>query len=667
MENRLIHPTENRLHPRHQSEVLSPVESKILKTLRSELGPVDKSLPVMDPGVDPRLDPVILPIPSPLHPLESPVQPQPETSAPQALLDLLPARMLNEFVYCPRLFYYEHVDGVFVESADTLRGQAIHQMVDSGSGAMPAAKKGKKGKAGDDSSLNAAPEVIHSRSVQLSSPRLGVIAKLDLVETWDGPNSDDLFANRQVCPVDYKAGSPREVNGENELWDTDKIQLGLQILILRDNGYHCEEGVIYYRGNKQRVRLTMTLELETWIQLKIDEARNISKGPIPPPLVDSPKCVRCSLAPVCLPDETRLLKLRSDVLESPRRLIAPRDDLKPLYLNTQGYRVGCSDEVLQVKEKDALIHEIRIRDVSHVALFGNIQITTQAIQVLCELDVPVTYFSMGGWFYGVTRGHQLPNVLARIQQHRCAADPVLPLALARQFVYGKIRNQRTLLMRNHVEPPPAPILRLKRSAEDALEASSIPELLGIEGSAASVYFEHFSGMLRRENAETLAEENNLPRFDFQNRNRRPPTDPVNAALSLAYSLLSKDCTLAATAVGLDPYVGFYHQPRPGRPALALDLMEEFRPIIADSVVITAINNRILNERDFVTAGNSVNLSPAGRKNFFQAYEQRMDTIITHPIFEYKVTYRRALELQARLLAKHLTGEIPAGYQPFMTR
>jgi len=155
-------------------------------------------------------------------------------------------------------------------------------------------------------------------------------------------------------------------------------------------------------------------------------------------------------------------------------------------------------------------------------------------------------------------------------------------------------------------------------------------------------------------------------FDFAGRKRRPPTDPVNALLSLAYSLLAKDCTIAALAVGFDPYIGFYHQPRFGRPALALDVMEEFRPLIAESCVLTAINNRMITEKDFVRAGRAVNLSAAGRKQFFVAYEARMNHLVTHPIFDYKVTYRRALELQFRILARYLTGEIDQ-YVPFMTR
>jgi len=622
----------------------------------------------------------------------------------------IPARMLNEFVYCQRLFYYEFVDGVFVESVDTLRGDTIHQRVDSGTGALPNARRKNTNEkpctaekvavsdhaCKDAEKPNAEPETIHSRSVQLGSNRLGVLAKMDLVESK--VEKEDLFSALEVCPVDYKAGAPKEGETANELWDTDKMQLGLQALILRDNGYTCHEGVIYYRTTKQRVRLQITSELETWILDKIAEARLAIARPIPAPLNHSPKCVRCSLAPICLPDETRMLALpaidvqlqvsprsitsdngsRCDkkqlIEDRPRKLIAARDDKRALYLNTQGYRVGCKDEVLQVKERDQIIQEVRMRDVSHVALFGNIQISTQAIHALCELEVPVTYFSMGGWFYGITRGHALKNIFLRMEQFRLARDETICLSLARQFVHGKIRNHRTLLMRNHLEPQEAAILKLKRASKDALTANSIEELLGIEGAAASQYFQQFSGMVKvADEMDNPAEQRTAKdasqlafNFNFSSRNRRPPTDPINAMLSLAYSMLAKDCTLAALAVGFEPYLGFYHQPRFGRPALGLDLMEEFRPLIAESTVLSCINNRVINEKDFVSAGQAVNLTAQGRKRFFQTYEQRMCSLITHPLFDYKVSYRRALELQTRLLAKTLTGEI-AEYIPLMTR
>jgi len=659
----------------------------------------------------------------------------------ESIVEPLPARMLNEFVYCPRLFYYEHVEGVFVHNADTRRGAALHKRVDSGKGALPAAQPAAAAQSEISDLKSEIPppeaEVIHSRSVSLASDRLGVTAKMDLVEVRTGAEGD-LFAPFTVCPVDYKIGSPREGDNGPEIWDTDRMQLGLQCLILREHGYTCAEGVIYYRGTKQRVTLTVTAELEQWIMAQIAAARRAMLGPIPPPLVDSPKCARCSLVTICLPDETRLLHEApahpddedfppaqetfgferefgaikelpgayganaghgssagavTPARRQPRRLIAARDDTRPLYIATAGVSVGRKSELVQVREKGEVVAEVRISDLSHVAIFGAGTVSTALIQTLCEKDIPVSYFSSGGFFFGLTRGQSLKNVFTRIEQFRAAADVGESLRLARLIVHGKIRNQRTLLMRNHASAPALPLARLKHAAQAALEAENSAELLGIEGSAALVYFENFAGMIKLaddpdeaivgdQKAGPVVAEASLakpPRraggdpagqqfftFDFTRRNRRPPRDAVNALLSLGYSLLARDCTVAAHAVGFDPYVGFYHQPRFGRPALALDLMEEFRPLIADSVALTVINTRVIGPGDFVRAGDAVNLSAEGRKRFFSAYEQRLNTTIVHPVFDYQVSYRRALELQARLLAKTLTGEIEQ-YVPFTTR
>jgi CRISPR-associated protein Cas1 len=678
----------------------------------------------------------------------------------EAAQDLLPARMLNEFVYCPRLFYYEHVEGVFLHSADTKRGASEHTRVDAGKGALPKAKKKSATEAqegeGADETTDEGPasppsetpvpsettssskiendEVIHARSVMLGSELLGVVAKLDLVEvTLEEPLSGTSIATaRAVCPVEYKTGAPREGDAGGELWDADRMQLGLQILLLRENGYTCHEGVVFYRQTRQRVRFVLDADGENWIRRGIAAARACSTGPIPPPLDHSPKCPRCSLAPVCMPDETQFLQMAVPDEELPppesqlalpglagdaaisdeakvalladalgdddpawetlpeprvprlagegevRRLIAPDVDTKVLYVNTPGVSVTRKGETIVVKEKGETLTEVRIKDLHHLAVFGAAQISTALVQTLCEHEVPISYFSMGGWFYGLTRGHGLTNVFTRIKQFARAADPVQALPLARLFVYGKIRNQRTLLMRNHVEPPPLALRALKHAASAALAAQNQATLLGIEGAAALVYFRNLGGMIKgtEDNDDIPGLEDPVKNqvgavqaafsFDFKTRNRRPPRDPVNALLSLAYSLLARDCTVAALAVGFDPYIGLYHQPRYGRPALALDVMEEFRPLIADSCVLTAINNRMITPADFVQAGDAVNLTPAGRKRFFLAYEKRMSDTVTHPLFDYKVSYRRAIELQLRLLARTLTGEIER-YLPFTTR
>jgi CRISPR-associated protein Cas1 len=290
-----------------------------------------------------------------------------------------------------------------------------------------------------------------------------------------------------------------------------------------------------------------------------------------------------------------------------------------------------------------------------------VQVSTQAVQALCEAEVPICYFSMGGWFYGITTGLNQRNVFLRLRQFRLAEEEYFGLKLARQLVAGKVRNQRTLLQRNHVEPNRNTLAGLKEMADRAERAASLAELLGLEGNAARLYFGDFGGMIKPDE-----EDASEYRFDFDGRNRRPPRDPVNALLSLGYSLLAKDLTVACYAVGFDPYVGYYHRPRFGRPALALDLMEPMRPLIVDSAVLTAINTGMVTERDFVRAGATVALTAGGRKGFMRAYELRMDTLVTHPIFDYRVSYRRLLEIQARLLARVLDGEI-GDYPVFTTR
>ena len=346
-----------------------------------------------------------------------------------------------------------------------------------------------------------------------------------------------------------------------------------------------------------------------------------------------------------------------------RALMTPRSELRPLYLNSQGVKVGKSGAVLQVKDRDQkVLQEARLGEICQVSLMGNVQISTQAVQAMCEAGVPVCYFSLGGWFYGITVGLNEKNVFLRRSQFRLSEQEYFALALARRLVAGKIRNQRTLLQRNHVEPNRATLVAMKEMADRAERAGSLVELLGLEGNGARLYFGDFAGMIKPEEGREALDLS----FDFEGRNRRPPRDPVNALLSLGYSLLAKDLTVACYAVGFDPYIGFYHQPRFGRPALALDLMEPFRPLIVDSAVLTAINTGMLTPRDFVRVGGSVALTASGRKAFFRAYELRMDMLVTHPLFDYRVSYRRMLEIQSRLLARVLDGEI-GEYPVFTTR
>lgn len=557
---------------------------------------------------------------------------------------LIPARMLNEFVYCPRLAYLEWVQGEFRDNAEVAEGKFHHRRVDAETGELPAAEE-----AADAAEPAAAPEPIHARSVLLSSATHGLIARLDLVE-GDGS---------RVTPVDYKRGSAPDL--PLGAWEPDRIQIAAQALVLRDNGYTCDEGVVYYVRSRRRVPVSIDDALVEQCRTALAALRALAeRGPIPPPLTASPKCVRCSLAPICLPDEVTLLREASAAAaESVRRIFPARDDAYPLYVQTHGLSIGLDGDVVQVREKGKTVREARLLDVSQVCLMGNVQVSTQAVREFLARGVPVCWFSGGGWFHGMAQGLMHKNVELRRLQYAAAGDPMRSLAIARSIVAGKIRNTRTLLRRNHPEDPAAALAELSRLAENVERAASLETLLGMEGAAARTYFAHFGKLLRSTAEDTGA-------FDFEGRNRRPPVDPVNAMLSYLYALLAKDLAVTVQAVGFDPYLGFYHQPRYGRPALALDLMEEFRPLIADSAVITVVNKREVAAGDFVRRGGAVGLTPAGRKTLLRAYERRMDEWVTHPVFDYRVTYRRVLEIQARLLGRWLAGEIPE-YVSFVTR
>ncbi len=546
------------------------------------------------------------------------------TAAP----DLLPARMVNEFVYCPRLFFLEWVHREFTHSADTLEGAAVHRRVDREGGRLST----------PDDVIAAGP--FQARGVALSAPRLGLIARIDLLES----------NGETVRPVDYKKGAP----SNHGPWEPDKVQLCVQALILRENGYQCEEGDIYYAATKQRfpIRFDEVLVQKT-LAIIHDLRRVVAQSSPPPPLVDSPKCPRCSLVGICLPDELNLL--RGAKPEDVRRLIPARDEAGPLYVVTQGATVGKTGERLEVRKAGEPEEHVRLIDVSHVALFGNVQISASAIRTLANRGIPVLHFTYGGWLTAVTSAPDHKNIVLRTAQYRHAIHRRRSLAIAQAMVAGKIRNQRTLLRRNHRARPEHIVNELARLAEAARRVRSMPALLGVEGTAARLYFSHFSGMLRSKLM-----------FNFRERTRRPPTDPVNALLSFLYTLLVKDCTTSCIAVGLDPYLGFFHQIHYGRPSLALDLAEEFRPLIADSVAITLINTEVLGPGDFVQRGPACAMKEGARRRTIEAYEARMDTLIRHPLFGYAISYRRVLEVQARLLARTVLGELRA-YRPFTTR
>ena len=536
--------------------------------------------------------------------------------------------MVNEFEYCPRLFYLEWVQARFEDNPDTVEGRYVHRRVDIGGGRI--------GDSTEDEPVRVA------RSVTLGSERLGLIAKADIIEG---------SADGTVIPIEVKRGRPPS---HGPAWSPELVQLCAIGLLLQDNGYNCTEGQIYFAETRRRVSIAFDEKLVSKTLSVLDELRPVAAAPNPPPpLIDSPKCPRCSLVGICLPDETNLHTRRS--AKNPRRL-TPRDSAaRPLYVAEQGAKIGIRGGRVRVSRHNVEIQQVRAIDVSQISVFGNVQLSSQLMRAAFSRQIPVCWFSYGGWFQGIAEGLPSKHVELRRRQAGIAAQAGLPVA--RRLVEGKIRNCRTFLRRNSRTDTGPVLPQLKRLADQAVSATSVESLLGIEGTAARLYFGRFAGMLKNDELGT---------FDVNGRNRRPPRDPVNCLLSYAYSLLVKDLTATVLGVGFDPYLGLYHRPRFGRPALALDLAEEFRPLIADSVVVNVINNGEIHSTGFVVRAQGVALNHQARRSFLAAYERRLNHEITHPTYKYRITYRRVLEVQARMLGAYLLGEIPE-YVPFMTR
>jgi CRISPR-associated protein Cas1 len=588
---------------------------------------------------------------------------------------VMPVRRLNNFIYCPRLFYFQWVENIFQESADTVAGSLLHRNVDA-----PSRLDDEKAKALGEN----LPAGAKLRSLRLESEALGLVGVVDLVE--GGPDGAQI--------VDYKKGSARRTSeGEREAREPESVQIGAYALLLQEQGVKVSGAMIYYAADKRRVAVEINDELLARTRQAITDAKALAaSGHCPPPLQNDARCLGCSAYPVCLPNESlwwaRARKeaapdaqlsfpfgasaaddLREKILaaldfaaesgKGPPTLEPPRpehDDGEVLVVQTPGAQIGQRGEQLIVSVKGEEVRKIPGQQVRAIYCYGAVQLTAQAVETCLELGIDVAYFSPAGRFIGMLRGLPASGVDARRGQYRLFELPGVRLQLAREVIRAKIHNQRVMLMRNGDVPDR--VLALLAGFRDATaSARDLTELLGLEGNAAALYFEQFDSMLKQREDW---------KFDWRGRNRRPPRDPVNALLSLGYSMLAKELTGVCHAVGLDPFLGFLHQPRYGRPALALDLMEEFRPLVADSVAISLVNRGELGPEDFIRSANGTFLNDAGRKRFWEAWFRRLDTEVSHPEFEYKMAYRRMLEVQARQLWRFVRGEA-AAYHGFTTR
>ncbi len=544
----------------------------------------------------------------------------------------IPVSHLNAYVYCPRRFYLENNLGMFEDNPHTIEGRSKHRTVD-GKDVRPAKKE----------------DAIHRRSVAFSSPGLGISGKLDLLEEKEGA---------PLYPVEYKKGKKPK---NRPPWRNDQVQLCAQAMLLAENGLAMpERAFLYYIGSRARVEVLLDDELVAETRRIIAECRLLRKAGAPPPLAENRnKCFGCSLNAICLPEEEEVLK---DKKTNARTIIPMSLDGDVLYVDTPGAYLGLSGETIKVTAPGGeVIGGASLERLREVALIGPAQATTQTIHACMKKDIPIHYLSYKGGYVGTAAPLLHYHGLLRKAQWKAHFAPERCLYFSKIIVLSKIASMKTLLMRyrrdERDELDQGAIDGIKTISKKIREAESIDSLRGLEGMAAKHYFSRFEQYIKPERQSF---------FYFKDRNRRPPQDPVNALLSFGYSLLAKDCSGAAIRVGFDPFCGYYHTMKYGRPSLALDMMEMFRQPVVDSVVLSAINNGVFKDKDFYRFQNVCYLNEKGRKKYLVQYEMRKKDRVTHPKFHYRMSYERTIELQYRLLAKYLLGDIDS-YEGFFIR
>ncbi|MGD9495040.1 MAG: CRISPR-associated endonuclease Cas1 [Armatimonadota bacterium] len=527
-------------------------------------------------------------------------------------LDYLPVSSLAEIAYCPRNFYYRVIEQLDDGNVHTLQG------------ALDEEKRARR------------PQVQREHGVQVrselvSSDELGLIAVVDAVEEGD-----------QLIPIEYKSGHLKESR-------SDDLQLCAEAMILEDAlDVHLAYGFLYYTAARRRRRVDFTPELRAAVRDLMRQAWEIlHTGRAPDPVADE-RCQGCSLRPACLPEETLSL-------EGERRPPAapgiPERLGRTVVIDEQGaYLRRRKGEIVVMVKRDE-IAAIPAQEIDSLVLVGPVQLSPQLLRLLLDANVEVHYLSSYGRYQGrfVPEWHK--NVHLRLSQTALHFDEGRCLQIAREMVRGKLHNMRSILRRAARDGDDHDLTTAADEVHSVMRrvdrADDRERLRALEGQGAAAYFRVFGRLLGGP----------TPEFDFAGRSRRPPRDPVNALLGFAYAMLTSEMITALSVAGLDPYIGFFHATRYGRPALALDLMEEFRPIVADSVVRRLVNTGMVKPGHFQRRLGGCFLTERGRAAFFQEWDRRKRQPVTHPVFKYTLAYGRMFELQARILSKVITGDL----------
>ncbi len=571
----------------------------------------------------------------------------------------LPIHALHALRYCERLFYFENVEGVRVADAAVYAGRRLHVEIE------------RDEDAGEELTL------------ELESERLGLKGKVDCVRRRDGT----------ITPYEHKRGrAARDKQGKPEAWASDRLQIIAYAALVEEHaGREIAEGRVRYHADNVTVRVGIDQTAHEELRVAIARAGELGRSVERPPVTENERlCPRCSLAPVCLPEEARLAnKLRDEYAvtressamdglgvivggdganamgevvvvgrqaepeRAALRLFPADDDRRSLHVLTQGARVGRKGDRFEVAARDEESQLHPVREIGQVVLHGFSQITTQALRLCADQNIGVHWVTTGGRYMGAWVSGA-GSVQRRIRQYRALTNEVFCLNLARRLAEARARAQLSFLLRASRDAGRATVevkdavSGMRKLLAPLSRAVNIDSLRGYEGSIGAHYFSALPHLIVAEAGEAMRPDG---------RNRRPPKDRCNALLSYGYAMLLKDVSNAIVTTGLDPCLGFYHQPRSQAAPLALDLMELFRVSMVDLPVVASINRKQWDETaDFRIAGEQVWLSDTGRKKFIQIYERRKTEKWKHPVINYSLSYSRLIELEVRLLEKEWTGD-----------
>jgi CRISPR-associated protein Cas1 len=526
---------------------------------------------------------------------------------------------LHALAYCERLFYLEEVEEIRVASDAVYAGRVLHQELERPD-----------------------PTQTEQRSLDVASETLGLTGRVDAVRHRDGG----------WVPYEHKRGRcARAASKEPAAWPSDRLQVLAYALLLEEaNGGPVSEGRIRYHASNVTVRVPVDEQARSDVAAAVVRARALRTISTRPPVTDNERlCIRCSLAPVCLPEEERLAR---DATWAPIRLFPPAPEGQVIHAVSRDAHVGRSANTLVVKTEEG-DQSFPVEQVRAVVLHGFAQMTTQALHLCGSRGIPVHWITGGGRYVGGLALGAGP-VQRRIWQYEGLRDPHLRLILARRLVAARIEGQLRYLLRASRERAVRTDLLRDALAEMRMHLKAaqveldVDILRGHEGATGRRYFDCVPLLLRPDLPGLL-----IP----YGRNRRPPRDRFNALLSYGYGLLYRSVLEAVVAVGLEPAFGFFHTPRSAAHPLVMDVMELFRVPIWDVPVIGSVNRLAWNPMaDFTVAGQAVWLSESGRKKAIALYEQRLADTWRHPVVQYSLSYERTIELEVRLLEKEWAGE-----------